>query len=422
MSSTSHVETPPVGSSVKGFDAHVEELRAFFRTREMAFGSPADLKPFVERLDSDANFRDEIASMVRTIIYRERDGVSWAELMEVLAVAAGGREVDNATEPEVREAARKLMLFVENVFRTRRNPGVASEGAAERAVAPEPIVRETAAVEAAHPGMEASHPAMDVFYRARMAAQEEGAEELGADRRPEPTRARIVDDAAVEPETVLHTSLREHVPFEDFEDRDATERGSPAWLWVAGICALLLAFCAGLFVHQRLMVPLRDPGTPYQAPPPEATQAPNASAQPAAASTPQQTPQTVEKSMAAKHAPVVKAGAANAAAGALNDRPRYMAPATMGASSASMEGRLVYAPAASYPMMAEMTRVQGRVVVEAVVGKDGQVIRAKAISGHHLLRGAAVREVMGRRYRPYMVNDRPVDVATLVSVEFRLKR
>jgi outer membrane biosynthesis protein TonB len=73
-------------------------------------------------------------------------------------------------------------------------------------------------------------------------------------------------------------------------------------------------------------------------------------------------------------------------------------------------------------MMAQMTRIQGKVTVEAVVGKDGRVIRAQAISGHHLLRGAAVREVYGRRYRPYTLNDRPVSVATIVTVDFRLRR
>ena len=105
-----------------------------------------------------------------------------------------------------------------------------------------------------------------------------------------------------------------------------------------------------------------------------------------------------------------------------NLRPKYMAPATIGASPALMASHLVYAPPPSYPMMAQMTRTQGRVTVEAVVGKSGRVIRAQAISGHRLLRGAAVREVYGRRYRPYTVNARPMDVATLVTVDFRLKK
>src|SRR5579875_3276146 len=100
---------------------------------------------------------------------------------------------------------------------------------------------------------------------------------------------------------------------------------------------------------------------------------------------------------------------------------RYMRPATIGASPALMASRLVYAPRAQYPALAKMTHVQGKVLVEAVVDKDGQVIRAQAISGHRLLRGAAVREVYGRRYRPYLLDDRARDVATIVTVEFRLR-
>ena len=70
----------------------------------------------------------------------------------------------------------------------------------------------------------------------------------------------------------------------------------------------------------------------------------------------------------------------------------------------------------------DVVTVAMKVTVEAVVGKDGRVIRAQAVSGHRLLRGAAVREVYGRRYRPYMLNDRPVNVATIVTVDFRLRR
>ncbi len=420
-----------LGESVSGFGPHIEDLHAFFKTRGVAYGSPEDLKPFVDRLDSDASFHDEIASMLRTIIYRERDGLSWAELMELLAAAVGGPEVEDAGAPEVREAVRRLMAFVESVFRTRRNPGAASVAAV-----PDVAVTETEAPEAAIAAVpqeamaseaaqstEAEHPKVDMFYRARIVAEEEAAEPPAGERRAE-VEQRGVEADPVEAETVLHSELNWKVPFEDFEDRGTPERGSPAWLWVAGFCALLLAFCAGLFVHQRLIVPLRDPNTPYEKMPPEAADGANgAPTTPAVASTAQ--PAATEKSAASSvpsHVLMVKPSTASVEPGDSNLRPKYMAPATIGASAASMANRLVYAPPPSYPMMAEMTRIQGKVTVEAVVGKDGRVIRAQAISGHHLLRGAAVREVYGRRYRPYTLNDRPVNVATIVTVDFRLRK
>lgn len=408
----------------------MEELHAFFKTRGVTFGSAEDLKPFVERLDSDAGFREEIASMMRAIIYRERDGLSWPELVELLTAAVGGEHVENAESPEVREAVRRLMAFVESVFRTRRNPGAAAPnaaaaeakpgeaGVAETEVAAEPTAKAAPAEDAKD--APAAHPPMDVFYRARMAAQEE--EEAGS--APE---LRTEADA-IETETVVlhreeHWHIPGHVPLEDFEGRETTERGSPVWLWVAGICALLLAFSAGLFVRQRFIVPLRDPSQPYEAPPAQAANQGSQAVTGTAANHAQ--PPAPASVQSAPEAGLTAGGVAKPSAAAAPDslvRPRYLAPATIGASAALMESRLVYAPPPSYPMVAEMTRIQGKVIVEAVVGKNGRVIRAKAIGGHRLLRGAAVREVYQRRYRPYMLDDRARDVATIVTVDFRLKK
>lgn len=399
----------------------------------MAFGTVADLKPFVNRLDADASFADEMASMVRTIIYHERDGLSRLELIELIETAVAGPEMEDAGAPEVREAVRRLMVFIESVFRTRRNPGAVSVESAMPVAAPEPEpqerkaaevavaapVEEMAAVVAAEPASPA-HPTLDVFYRARMVAEEQEAEALAEERKVQGIEKREADGAA-EAETVLPTDLHWHVPFEDFGDRETAERGSPAWLWVAGICALLLAFGGGVFVHQRLIVPLRALNTPYETPPPEAQKQPSTVPAPPAASA-AQTAGAEDASLVTKGARGVKKGAASVPVSDVTQLPRYMAPATIGASPAVMAAHLVYAPPLSYPMMAEMTRTQGKVTVEAVVGKSGRVIRAQVVGGHRLLRGAAVREVYARRYRPYLVNDRPTNVATMVTVDFKLRR
>ena len=191
MATASKVEPSSMGSSVSGFGPHVEELHAFFTTRGIGFGSAEDLKPFLERLDSDASFADEMGSMVRTIIYRERDGLSRLELIELIETAVGGPAAEgNADAPEVREAVRRLLAFVESVFRTRRNPGAVSDGAGQIA-APElesqvhnepevpliPVAQEAATAEASE-SPQAEHPTMDMFYRARIVAKEEAAETL----------------------------------------------------------------------------------------------------------------------------------------------------------------------------------------------------------------------------------------------------
>ena len=54
--------------SATGFAPHIEELHELFRSRNVPFGAAEDLAPFVERIEKDASFRDEMASMVRAII------------------------------------------------------------------------------------------------------------------------------------------------------------------------------------------------------------------------------------------------------------------------------------------------------------------------------------------------------------------
>ena len=83
-----------------------------------------------------------------------------------------------------------------------------------------------------------------------------------------------------------------------------------------------------------------------------------------------------------------------------------------------MRNNLVSAPAPGYPLLAKVAHLQGQVVVEAVVAPDGTVSDAHALRGHHLLRGAAVDAVRRWRYRPYLVNGRPAEVSTTITVDF----
>jgi TonB family protein len=84
-----------------------------------------------------------------------------------------------------------------------------------------------------------------------------------------------------------------------------------------------------------------------------------------------------------------------------------------------MAANILSAPQPSYPMLASLTRMQGEVVMQAVISKDGTIENVHVIKGHRLLRGAAKDAVRTWRYRPYLVNGQPVEVATTVSVDFR---
>jgi TonB family protein len=83
-----------------------------------------------------------------------------------------------------------------------------------------------------------------------------------------------------------------------------------------------------------------------------------------------------------------------------------------------MKSRLLFAPEPQYPEQARLAHIQGKVVVVALVGRDGSVVRAQAISGQPVLRAAAEKAVYGRRYQPYVENDIPMAVRTLVTVDF----
>jgi TonB family protein len=83
-----------------------------------------------------------------------------------------------------------------------------------------------------------------------------------------------------------------------------------------------------------------------------------------------------------------------------------------------MAANLISAPPPSYPFLARLAHVEGRVTVQAFISRDGVVSATRVLDGHHLLRGAAVAAVRLRRYRPYRVGGQPINVATTVTVDF----
>jgi len=74
-----------------------------------------------------------------------------------------------------------------------------------------------------------------------------------------------------------------------------------------------------------------------------------------------------------------------------------------------------------YPALARQTRIQGVVVMEAVISKDGSVDKLRVLSGHPFLSQAAIDAVKQWKYRPTMLNGEPVDVITTITVSFTLR-
>jgi TonB family protein len=74
----------------------------------------------------------------------------------------------------------------------------------------------------------------------------------------------------------------------------------------------------------------------------------------------------------------------------------------------------------AYPPLARQAHVQGTVILDADISKDGTVEALRVISGHPMLIPAALDAVKQWRYKPYVVQGEPVPVNTDVIVNFAL--
>jgi len=82
--------------------------------------------------------------------------------------------------------------------------------------------------------------------------------------------------------------------------------------------------------------------------------------------------------------------------------------------------RQTYSVQPEYPVLARQTHVSGTVVVNAVVDEHGNVVGARALSGHPLLIPAALKAVLQWKYEPTLLNGTPVAVEMELTVHFQL--
>jgi periplasmic protein TonB len=89
-------------------------------------------------------------------------------------------------------------------------------------------------------------------------------------------------------------------------------------------------------------------------------------------------------------------------------------------TSTMMEGNLIRRVEPVYPPLAKIGRIQGSVVLSALISKDGVMENLHALSGHPMLVPAAISAVSQWRYRPYILNNDPIEVETQITVNFVL--
>jgi protein TonB len=73
-----------------------------------------------------------------------------------------------------------------------------------------------------------------------------------------------------------------------------------------------------------------------------------------------------------------------------------------------------------YPPLARQARIQGNVVLHAIIDKDGRVAQLEVVSGHPLLVQSALDAVKQWRYKPTQLNGDPVEVDTTITVTFTM--
>jgi protein TonB len=102
--------------------------------------------------------------------------------------------------------------------------------------------------------------------------------------------------------------------------------------------------------------------------------------------------------------------------------PRFVpaTPTRIRISQGVTKGLLIQRVEPAYPTLARAARVQGDVILSAVIDINGQITNLQLVSGHPMLVPAAIAAVKQWRYKPYLLNGQPVEVETTITVIFSL--
>src|SRR3984893_14121668 len=100
--------------------------------------------------------------------------------------------------------------------------------------------------------------------------------------------------------------------------------------------------------------------------------------------------------------------------------PKVATPQRVRVSQGVTQGLLVRKIQPNYPPLARQARIQGSVLLQAEISKDGTIENLHLISGHPMLAPAAIEAVKQWKYKPYILNGEPVEVETQITVNFTL--
>ena len=109
-----------------------------------------------------------------------------------------------------------------------------------------------------------------------------------------------------------------------------------------------------------------------------------------------------------------------ASAASESDASKTATPASISVSPGEMAGNKLEGANPEYPEAAKKAKIQGKVVLAALIGEDGTIKSLRVISGPKELRQSSLEAVRTWKYRPYLLNGNPIKVKTTINVIYSL--
>jgi protein TonB len=97
-------------------------------------------------------------------------------------------------------------------------------------------------------------------------------------------------------------------------------------------------------------------------------------------------------------------------------------PKRVRVSQGVTKGLLIQKIEPKYPHLALQARIQGQVLLQAIIDKEGNITELSLVSGQPLLVPAAIAAVSQWRYRPFLLNGQPIEIETTITVNFQLSQ
>jgi TonB family protein len=112
----------------------------------------------------------------------------------------------------------------------------------------------------------------------------------------------------------------------------------------------------------------------------------------------------------------------NKAQQASSVQPGAVEPGIVELPAAEVEGNLIHRVEPEYPAEARQQGIQGTVVLDVRIGRDGAIEDVKLVSGQRLLADSAIAAVKQWRFKAHTVNGRRVKMQSTITLNFKLPR